>query len=131
MNINPLNGQGADTTAWVPMEELVQEAPAADTTMSFSSLEEEIEWCMQAAVKQENNNNFYMALSLYTSVIELDNKNIIAYLNRADIHIKLNDYVASAIDIMKAIELDPNYSDAYLACLLYTSNMRKKLFICF
>ncbi|MBK8547915.1 MAG: hypothetical protein IPL63_11265 [Saprospiraceae bacterium] len=35
MNINPLNGQGADTTAWVPMEELVQEAPAADTTMCF------------------------------------------------------------------------------------------------
>ncbi|MBK8549483.1 MAG: hypothetical protein IPL63_19745 [Saprospiraceae bacterium] len=58
MNINSLNGQGADTTAWVPMEESVQEAPASDSTMSFSSLEEEIEWCMQAAVKQENNNNF-------------------------------------------------------------------------
>ncbi|KAF8380162.1 hypothetical protein HHK36_027645 [Tetracentron sinense] len=59
--------------------------------------------------------NFELALDLYTQAIELDPKNADLFADRAQANIKLKNYTVEAVaDANRAIELDPSMAKAYL-----------------
>ena len=53
------------------------------------------------------------AIEAYTKAIEVDASNPIFYSNRAQVHIKLENYGFAIIDCDKALEADPNFVKAY------------------
>ena len=57
--------------------------------------------------------NYKKAISLYDKAIELDPKNIAAYLSRGGTHSKIGQQEQCISDCNKAIELSPICSDAY------------------
>ncbi|KAL6450639.1 PPT1 Serine/threonine-protein phosphatase T [Candida maltosa Xu316] len=56
---------------------------------------------------------FDEAIQAYTDAIELDPNNAIFYSNRAQVHIKLENYGFAIQDCDKAIAIDPNFLKAY------------------
>ncbi|ODQ78444.1 hypothetical protein BABINDRAFT_39180 [Babjeviella inositovora NRRL Y-12698] len=70
-------------------------------------------------LKEEGNaflkhNNFDQAVEAYTQAIALDNTSAVLYLNRAQAHIKLENYGLTIADATSAIERDPDYRDLKL-----------------
>lgn len=65
--------------------------------------------------------DFSLAVHLYSQAIDLDPSNADLFADRAQAHIKLNNFTEAASDAIKAIELDPSLTKAYLrkgtACL--------------
>ncbi|XP_059642648.1 protein SGT1 homolog isoform X2 [Cornus florida] len=65
--------------------------------------------------------NFQLAVDLYTQAINLNPKNADLFADRAQANIKLNYFTEAVGDANKAIELDPSMAKAYLrkgtACL--------------
>ena len=57
---------------------------------------------------------FAEALECYSKAIELDSNDPILYSNRSLMHSNLNEFDLALIDADKAIEINPNYSKAYL-----------------
>ncbi|KAG1367743.1 protein SGT1 [Cocos nucifera] len=57
---------------------------------------------------------FELALDLYSQALELDPKNADLYADRAQAYIKLQNYTEAVADANRAIELDPLLSKAYL-----------------
>ena len=57
---------------------------------------------------------FAEALECYSKAIELDFNDPILYSNRSLMHSNLNEFDLALIDADKAIEINPNYSKAYL-----------------
>ena len=57
---------------------------------------------------------FAEALECYSKAIELDSNDPILYSNRSLMHSNLNEFESALIDADKAIEINPNYSKAYL-----------------
>ncbi|KAL6979540.1 Cochaperone protein [Sarracenia purpurea var. burkii] len=58
--------------------------------------------------------DFQIAVDLYTQAINLDPKNAGLFADRAQANIKLNNFTEAVADANKAIELDPSMSKAYL-----------------
>ncbi|OVA16946.1 CS domain [Macleaya cordata] len=59
--------------------------------------------------------NFELAVDLYTQAISMDPKNADLFADRAQANIKLKNYTAEAVaDSNRAIELDPSMAKAYL-----------------
>eukprot|EP00002_Diphylleia_rotans_P021449 TRINITY_DN4173_c0_g1_i1.p1 TRINITY_DN4173_c0_g1~~TRINITY_DN4173_c0_g1_i1.p1 ORF type:complete len:453 (+),score=100.92 TRINITY_DN4173_c0_g1_i1:71-1429(+) len=58
-------------------------------------------------------NHFEDAINLYTEAIELNPSNAILWSNRAQAHIKMEEYGSAVEDASKSIELDPNYLKGY------------------
>ncbi|CAI5758397.1 unnamed protein product [Candida verbasci] len=56
---------------------------------------------------------FNEAIDSYTRAIKINDKNAIYYSNRAQVHIKLENYGFAIADCDKAIEIDPNFMKAY------------------
>ncbi|RYR57855.1 hypothetical protein Ahy_A05g023543 [Arachis hypogaea] len=56
---------------------------------------------------------FTQAIELYTQAIELNDKNVVYYANRAFAHLRLEEYGSAIQDATKAIEVDPKYSKGY------------------
>jgi tetratricopeptide (TPR) repeat protein len=54
------------------------------------------------------------AMRMFTRSIEACGDNAQAYVERALIHVKENSLKAAGADLVKALELDPNYAQAYL-----------------
>ncbi len=76
---------------------------------------------MSTAKEQKDKGNllvqekkFAEALECYSKAIELDSKDPILYSNRSLMHSNLNEFDLALIDADKAIEINPNYSKAYL-----------------
>ncbi len=76
---------------------------------------------MSTAKEQKDKGNllvqekkFAEALECYSKAIELDSKDPILYSNRSLMHSNLNEFESALIDAEKAIEINPNYSKAYL-----------------
>ena len=59
------------------------------------------------------NQKYKEAIDYFTKVIELDDKNVYGYFNRAKAKAELKRYEEAIKDYDKAIELDNNYIDAY------------------
>ena len=57
---------------------------------------------------------FAEALECYSKAIEIDSNDPILYSNRSLMHSNLNEFESALIDADKAIEINPNYSKAYL-----------------
>ncbi|XP_038987099.1 protein SGT1 homolog isoform X2 [Phoenix dactylifera] len=57
---------------------------------------------------------FEVALDLYSRALELDPKNADLYADRAQANIKLKNFAEAVADANRAIELDPSLSKAYL-----------------
>ncbi|CUM64378.1 uncharacterized protein PRCAT00001980001 [Priceomyces carsonii] len=69
-------------------------------------------------LKDEGNKNlkehkYEEAIECYTKAINLDPKNAVFYSNRAQVHIKLENYGLAIVDCDKALEVDPNMMKAY------------------
>ncbi|KAF6162151.1 hypothetical protein GIB67_008280 [Kingdonia uniflora] len=58
--------------------------------------------------------NFDLAVDLYTQAISMDSNNADLYSDRAQTNIKLKNYTEAVADANKAIELDPSMAKAYL-----------------
>lgn len=58
--------------------------------------------------------DFELAVDLYTQALELDPKNADLYTDRAQANIKLSNFTEAVADANRAIELDPKMSKAYL-----------------
>ncbi|XP_010261391.1 PREDICTED: protein SGT1 homolog [Nelumbo nucifera] len=58
--------------------------------------------------------NFELAVDLYTQAIDMDPNNADLYADRAQANIKLKSYTEAIADANKAIELDPSMTKAYL-----------------
>ncbi|XP_042479401.1 protein SGT1 homolog [Macadamia integrifolia] len=58
--------------------------------------------------------NFELAVDLYTQAIEIDPKNADLYADRAQANIKLESYTEAVADANKAIEFDSSMAKAYL-----------------
>ncbi|XP_043716686.1 protein SGT1 homolog isoform X2 [Telopea speciosissima] len=58
--------------------------------------------------------NFELAVDLYTQAIEIDPKNADLYADRAQANIKLGNYTEAVADANRAIELDSSMAKAYL-----------------
>lgn len=56
---------------------------------------------------------FHQAIESYTKAIELDNQNPIFYSNRAQVHIKLEEYGLAIADCDAAIAIDHEFVKAY------------------
>lgn len=52
--------------------------------------------------------HFNEAIEAYTKAIELDNQNPIFFSNRAQVHIRLENYGSAILDCDEALKLDPN-----------------------
>jgi len=57
--------------------------------------------------------DFELAVDLYTQALELDPNNALLYADRAQAHIKLDSFTEAVADATKAIQLDPSMSKAY------------------
>ncbi|XXG65292.1 hypothetical protein AAC387_Pa05g3033 [Persea americana] len=57
--------------------------------------------------------NFDLAIDLYTQAIEMEPKNAALFADRSQAKIKLCNYTDAAADANRAIELDPSLSKAY------------------
>lgn len=75
---------------------------------------------IEDSIKYKNEGNTFLsehkydeAISSYTKAIELDSKNPIFYSNRAQVHIKLENYGFALEDCNKALEVDPNFIKAH------------------
>ncbi|CAH6719319.1 serine/threonine-protein phosphatase T [[Candida] jaroonii] len=53
------------------------------------------------------------AIDCYTKAIELDDQNAVFYSNRAQVHIKLENYGLAIADCDNALKVDPNMMKAY------------------
>ncbi|XP_008795025.2 protein SGT1 homolog [Phoenix dactylifera] len=58
--------------------------------------------------------NFDLAVDLYTQALDMDPKNADLYADRAQANIKLDNFTEAVADANKAIELDPSIAKAYL-----------------
>ncbi|XP_065047694.1 protein SGT1 homolog [Musa acuminata AAA Group] len=58
--------------------------------------------------------NFDLAVDLYTQALDVDPKNADLYADRAQANIKLESFTEAVADANKAIELDPSMTKAYL-----------------
>ncbi|KAJ1687996.1 hypothetical protein LUZ63_019386 [Rhynchospora breviuscula] len=58
--------------------------------------------------------NFELALDLYSQAIEVDSTSAALFVERAQTNIKLRNFTDAVADADKAIELDPSMSKAYL-----------------
>ncbi|XP_010925824.2 protein SGT1 homolog [Elaeis guineensis] len=58
--------------------------------------------------------NFDLAVDLYTQALDMDPKNADLYADRAQANIKLENFTEAVADANKAIELDPSIVKAYL-----------------
>ncbi|ONK80551.1 uncharacterized protein A4U43_C01F19100 [Asparagus officinalis] len=58
--------------------------------------------------------DFELAVDLYSQAIEMDPMNADLYADRAQANIKINSFTEAVADASKAIELDPSMSKAYL-----------------
>ncbi|URE20535.1 suppressor of G2 allele of SKP1 [Musa troglodytarum] len=58
--------------------------------------------------------NFDLAVDLYTQALDVDPKNADLYADRAQANIKLGGFTEAVADANKAIELDPSMTKAYL-----------------
>lgn len=74
----------------------------------------------EEAVKLKNEGNTYLkeqryddAVDSYTKAIALDSSNPIFFSNRAQVHIKLENYGLAIADCDSALKLDPEFSKAY------------------
>lgn len=74
----------------------------------------------EEAIKLKDQGNAFLkaqkydeAIEAYTKAIEVDASNPIFYSNRAQVHIKLENYGLAIIDCDKALEADPNFMKAY------------------
>lgn len=56
---------------------------------------------------------FDEAIESYTKAIELDNQNAVFFSNRAQVHIKLENYGLAIADCDEALKIDPNMIKAY------------------
>lgn len=70
------------------------------------------------ALKDEGNaflkeHKYAQAIESYTKAIELDSQNPIFYSNRAQVHIKLEEYGLAIADCDAALKVDPNFVKAY------------------
>lgn len=70
------------------------------------------------ALKEKGNallkeHKFEEAIEAYTQGIEIDPQNAILYSNRAQVHIKLENYGFAIQDCDKALEIDPKFMKAY------------------
>lgn len=82
---------------------------------------DEITLLYNAASEQAGNANYPEAIDLYDELIALDESNAPAYLGRALAHASgYGDYVTAISDLEQAIELDPNYAEAYRYLGRYT-----------
>ncbi|KAK6455868.1 Ppt1 serine/threonine phosphatase [Scheffersomyces xylosifermentans] len=74
----------------------------------------------EEAIKLKDQGNAFLkdhkfdeAVEAYTKAIELDGTNAVFYSNRAQVHIKMENYGLAIIDCDKALEVDPNMVKAY------------------
>ncbi|KAG1335113.1 putative Chaperone binding protein [Cocos nucifera] len=58
--------------------------------------------------------NFDLAVDLYTQALDMDPNNANLYADRAQANIKLDNFTEAVADANKAIELDPSIAKAYL-----------------
>lgn len=58
-------------------------------------------------------NKYDEAIECYTKAIELDGTNAVFYSNRAQVHIKLENYGLAIADCDQALKVDPNMMKAY------------------
>ncbi|KAK1322370.1 hypothetical protein QJS10_CPA03g00287 [Acorus calamus] len=58
--------------------------------------------------------NFELALDLYTQALDMDPKNAHLYADRSQANIKLNNFAEAVADANRAIDLDSSISKAYL-----------------
>lgn len=57
--------------------------------------------------------NFELAVDLYTQALDMDPKNALLFADRAQANIKLANFTEAVADSNRAIELDPSLSKAY------------------
>ncbi|CAA6672902.1 unnamed protein product [Spirodela intermedia] len=58
--------------------------------------------------------NFELAVELYTQALDMDPRNADLFADRAQANLKLNNFTEAVADASRAIELDPSISKAYL-----------------
>lgn len=82
-------------------------AAAAETTTTVKDLEKK-------AKEAFIDDDFSLAVDLYTEAINLDPINANLFADRAQAHLKLNAFTEAVSDANKAIQLDPSLPKAYL-----------------